>query len=171
MQLMINTYKENPEYGNVKKFEQELKVCSEKVSKLDSTLTKLNRELDLLESAMCLNIRHSLISQQGDSYSEGSDGTSHTSDSTDATIDITDDGKNSEDSEEWSDDCLDPPVKKLLALYSYNGEEDGSLMMEAGEELFILEEDTEGWTRVRRSNGEEGFIPTSFTSPITVVKI
>jgi len=171
LQLMINTYKENPEYGNVKKFEQELKVCSEKVSKLDSTLTKLNRELDLLESAMCLNIRHSLISQQGDSYSEGSDGTSHTSDSTDATIDITDDGKNSEDSEEWSDDCLDPPVKKLLALYSYNGEEDGSLMMEAGEELFILEEDTEGWTRVRRNNGEEGFIPTSFTSPITVVKI
>ena len=171
---MINTYKENPEYGNVKKFEQELKLASDKVNRLDTELSSLNRELDLVESAMCLNIRHSLLSSH-DSYSEGSDGTSHnsvdTSDTLDTT-DVTDDGKHSEDSGEWSDDGSEMPPKKLLALYSYGGEEDGTLMMDAGDEFDVIEEDVDGWTRVRRSrSGEEGFIPTGFTSPITVLKI
>jgi len=174
LQLMINTYKENPEYGNVKKFEQELKLASDKVNRLDTELSSLNRELDLVESAMCLNIRHSLLSSH-DSYSEGSDGTSHnsvdTSDTLDTT-DVTDDGKHSEDSGEWSDDGSEMPPKKLLALYSYGGEEEGTLMMDAGDEFDVIEEDVDGWTRVRRSrSGEEGFIPTGFTSPITVLKI
>merc|ERR1712154_535015 len=72
--------------------------------------------------------------------------------------------------EEWEDQEEKEVrgVRKLLALYSYSGEEDGSIKMELGEELEVLEEDVEGWSRVRRSEGgEEGFIPTSFTSPIT----
>ena len=169
---MINTYKEKPEYGNVKKFEQELKICTEKVTKLDSKLSTLNRELDLLESAMCLNIRHSLLSSNSgmDSYSEGSDGTSHTSDTNND--DVTDDSIKHDESDDWSDDNENVPLRKLLALYSYDGEEDGTLEMEAGEELEIVEDDVEGWTRVRRTlSGDEGFIPTSFTSPITIVKI
>ena len=62
---------------------------------------------------------------------------------------------------------------QLLALYSYDGSEAGSLAMEAGDTFTVLEEDAEGWTRVARpgEEGQEGFVPTSFTSPITVLNI
>ena len=63
---------------------------------------------------------------------------------------------------------------QLLALYSYDGSEAGSLAMEAGDTFTVLEEDAEGWTRVARpgeEGQEEGFVPTSFTSPITVLNI
>ena len=62
---------------------------------------------------------------------------------------------------------------QLLALYSYDGGEAGSLAMEAGDTFTVLEEDAEGWTRVARpgQQQEEGFVPTSFTSPITVLNI
>ena len=47
--------------------------------------------------------------------------------------------------------------------------------MEAGDTFTVLEEDSEGWTRVARQGQqqeeEEGFVPTSFTSPITVLSI
>ena len=48
--------------------------------------------------------------------------------------------------------------------------------MEAGDTFTVLEADSEGWTRVARrgqqqQEEEEGFVPTSFTSPITVLNI
>jgi len=160
LQLMIDTYKQTPEFGDGKKFEQELKIVTERVARLEQELSSLNHQLDLVESAMCLNIRNSLISSAMDSVSETSDYTSSNS--------IDDNLESGE--EEWEDQEEKEVrgVRKLLALYSYSGEEDGSIKMELGEELEVLEEDVEGWSRVRRSEGgEEGFIPTSFTSPIT----
>jgi len=39
----------------------------------------------------------------------------------------------------------------------------GSVSMAAEESLAIIESDTgDGWTRVRRANGEEGFVPSSY---------
>ena len=160
LQLMIDTYKQTPEFGDGKKFEQELRIVTERVAKLDQELSTLNHQLDLVESAMCLNIRNSLISSAMDTVSETSDYTSSNS--------IDDNLESGE--EEWEDqeDKEVGGVRKLLALYSYSGEEEGAIKMELGEEFEVLEEDAEGWSRVRRcGGGEEGFIPTSFTSPIT----
>ena len=40
---------------------------------------------------------------------------------------------------------------------------EGSIAMGEGEEFSVLEQDQgDGWTRVRRSDGEEGFVPTSY---------
>lgn len=40
---------------------------------------------------------------------------------------------------------------------------EGSISMDEGEEFNIVEQDQgDGWLRVRRSNGEEGFVPTSY---------
>ena len=56
------------------------------------------------------------------------------------------------------------PLKRLIALYSYEGEEEGTLSMDLGDEFEVLCEDTGGWTQVRRAGFiEEGFIPTAFT--------
>lgn len=39
----------------------------------------------------------------------------------------------------------------------------GRMAMKEGEVLYIIEEDKgDGWTRARRQNGEEGYVPTSY---------
>lgn len=46
---------------------------------------------------------------------------------------------------------------------SYLGHNEGTLAMKEGEVLYIIEEDKgDGWTRARRQNGEEGYVPTSY---------
>ena len=58
------------------------------------------------------------------------------------------------------------PLMKLIALYSYEGEEEGTLSMDLGDEFEVLGEDTRGWIHVRRAGFiEEGFIPTGYTQP------
>lgn len=46
---------------------------------------------------------------------------------------------------------------------SYLGHNEGTLAMKEGEVLYIIEEDKgDGWTKARRQNGEEGYVPTSY---------
>ena len=59
--------------------------------------------------------------------------------------------------------------KRCVALYPYDNAnmEESSIPMFEGEEFFIVDDDCDGWTRVRRviSNhefGEEGFVPTTW---------
>lgn len=43
------------------------------------------------------------------------------------------------------------------------GHNEGTLAMKEGEVLYIIEEDKgDGWTRARRQNGEEGYVPTTY---------
>ena len=59
------------------------------------------------------------------------------------------------------------PLKRLMALYSYEGTEEGTLSMDLGDEFEVLGTDTEGWTKVRRAGFiEQGFIPTAFTQSL-----
>lgn len=54
---------------------------------------------------------------------------------------------------------------KLWLYYenSHLGHNEGTLAMKEGEILYIIEEDKgDGWTRARRQNGEEGYVPTSY---------
>ena len=60
-------------------------------------------------------------------------------------------------------------LKRCVALYTFNNAnmEESNIPMEEGEEFFIVDDDCDGWTRVRRviSNhefGEEGFVPTTW---------
>ncbi|OTF73113.1 formin-binding protein 1-like protein, partial [Euroglyphus maynei] len=51
------------------------------------------------------------------------------------------------------------------ALYAFEGQDEGSINMEEGEEFDLIELDQgDGWTRVRRLHGdcEEGFVPTTY---------
>ncbi|XP_026467891.1 formin-binding protein 1-like isoform X4 [Ctenocephalides felis] len=59
------------------------------------------------------------------------------------------------------------PLGSCRALYPFEATSDGSIPMEEGEELQVMELDQgDGWTRVRRLGGpngwEEGFVPTSY---------
>lgn len=52
----------------------------------------------------------------------------------------------------------------VCAMKTLNvGHNEGTLAMKEGEVLYIIEEDKgDGWTRARRQNGEEGYVPTSY---------
>ena len=54
-----------------------------------------------------------------------------------------------------------------MALYSFMSENSETLDMSEGEEFIILEDDIDGWTKVRRRKNHNtqkdlGFVPSSF---------
>eukprot|EP00090_Calanus_glacialis_P036488 TRINITY_DN6233_c0_g1_i6.p1 TRINITY_DN6233_c0_g1~~TRINITY_DN6233_c0_g1_i6.p1 ORF type:complete len:600 (+),score=196.76 TRINITY_DN6233_c0_g1_i6:105-1904(+) len=62
-----------------------------------------------------------------------------------------------------------PVLGRCTALYTFQASSEGSISLEEGEELWLIETDQgDGWTRVRRLNPShldpmpEGFVPTSY---------
>lgn len=49
------------------------------------------------------------------------------------------------------------------SIFSVTATNEGSVPMAENEEMQILEQDQgDGWTRVRKTDGDEGFVPTSY---------
>jgi len=66
-----------------------------------------------------------------------------------------------------------PVLGRCRALYSFEASSEGSIPLEEGEELWLIETDQgDGWTRVRRLNPShldpmpEGFVPTSYIDTV-----
>ncbi|XP_028842407.1 cdc42-interacting protein 4 homolog isoform X3 [Denticeps clupeoides] len=67
--------------------------------------------------------------------------------------------------DDFEDEELAAPIGHCTALYNFPGSSEGTISMQEGEVLAVVEEDKgDGWTRVRRANGDEGYIPTSYAS-------
>eukprot|EP00092_Neocalanus_flemingeri_P031176 GFUD01033867.1.p1 GENE.GFUD01033867.1~~GFUD01033867.1.p1 ORF type:complete len:570 (+),score=214.86 GFUD01033867.1:46-1755(+) len=220
LQLMIDTYTKTPEFGDASKFQQELDIVSQKVEKLSQELSILNRDLDLVESKMNLNMRHSLLatpsrsllsmntsssSSTGSDKSDDQEGDNHEIHGDDIKViaeesllsplekhecleicsdtidhssvmksDISEEFNevNSEDRnivlDAWDDDFEDAypesSYQTIIALYSYDGAEEGTLSMNVGDEFEVQGVDIDGWIKVKRRGFiEEGFIPFAFT--------
>ena len=228
LQLMIQTYTETPDFGDSRNFQEELNIVVTKVENLSKDMNSLNRELDLVESKMNLNMRHSLLaapSRSSDSLdnstqSGGSDSIGYGSKSSTTDCDkVGDSVHNKEDvienvnemeyvaedeskqtintevnctespcislecssinindssdymqseklsDEEFDDEPLQPSQACLVALYPYDGGEEGTLSMKEGEEFEVTSEDVDGWIKVKRMNqsNEEGFVPFAYT--------
>lgn len=72
--------------------------------------------------------------------------------------------------DDFEDEDITAPIGKCTAMYNFPGASEGTISMQEGEVLAVVEEDKgDGWTRVRRANGDEGYIPTSYVS-ITINK-
>uniref|UniRef100_A0AAR2K7U5 Formin binding protein 1b n=1 Tax=Pygocentrus nattereri TaxID=42514 RepID=A0AAR2K7U5_PYGNA len=64
--------------------------------------------------------------------------------------------------DEFEEEML-PTIGTCKALYPFEGQNEGTLALVEGEVLFVIEEDKgDGWTRVRRNEEEEGYVPTSY---------
>ncbi|XP_073496828.1 formin-binding protein 1 isoform X9 [Phyllobates terribilis] len=68
---------------------------------------------------------------------------------------------------EFDDDFDDeeplPTIGTCKALYPFDGENEGTISVAEGEVLSVIEEDKgDGWTRIRRNEEEEGYVPTSY---------
>ncbi|XP_034043652.1 cdc42-interacting protein 4 homolog isoform X2 [Thalassophryne amazonica] len=58
---------------------------------------------------------------------------------------------------------VETPIGQCTALYTFEGNSEGTISIMEGELLNIMEEDKgDGWMRVLRANGEEGYIPSSY---------
>ncbi|XP_053439308.1 cdc42-interacting protein 4 isoform X4 [Nycticebus coucang] len=67
---------------------------------------------------------------------------------------------------EFDEDFEEEPVSPIghcVAIYHFEGSSEGTISMAEGEDLSLMEEDKgDGWTRVRRKEGGEGYVPTSY---------
>ncbi|XP_045325845.1 formin-binding protein 1 isoform X16 [Leopardus geoffroyi] len=64
--------------------------------------------------------------------------------------------------DEFDDEEPLPAIGTCKALYTFEGQNEGTISVAEGETLYVIEEDKgDGWTRIRR-NEEEGYVPTSY---------
>ncbi|XP_049415956.1 formin-binding protein 1 isoform X12 [Epinephelus fuscoguttatus] len=65
--------------------------------------------------------------------------------------------------DEFDDEEALPTIGTCKALYPFEGHNEGTISVAEGELLYVIEEDKgDGWTRVRRNEDEEGYVPTSY---------
>ncbi|KAL2092324.1 hypothetical protein ACEWY4_012122 [Coilia grayii] len=71
--------------------------------------------------------------------------------------------RSTEFDDEFDDEDPLPTIGTCKALYPFEGQNEGTISMAEGEMLYVIEEDKgDGWTRVRRNEDEEGYVPTSY---------
>nr|XP_015222105.1 PREDICTED: formin-binding protein 1 isoform X20 [Lepisosteus oculatus] len=70
---------------------------------------------------------------------------------------------NTEFDDEFDDEEPLPTIGTCKALYPFEGHNEGTITVAEGEMLYVIEEDKgDGWTRVRRNEDDEGYVPTSY---------
>ena len=171
---MVQSYTQNPKFGDPKKFQEELDSVILKVQKLESELHSLNLQLSDVnyqleqkkspQKSPLISPRtiHTIVSDSpgGSRSSSAGYGTISNYSSSDRDSDS---AENSQLKLEEHDEDIDT----VVALYAYNGDCSESIIaMEAGEEFIVTEGDEGGWTKVKRrivdSEEYEGFVPTAY---------
>ena len=157
---MIQSYTQNPSFGDPTLFQDELDSTILKVQKLEAVLhshnllleevnykleqKKLTQKCELLSGEKSAKL--SSVSPDGSRSSCAGYGTMSTY---------------SSDSDSEGEQSV------VAAMFDYGGEGgDTTIHMTAGEEFVVTDADQGGWTRVRRRNMDiqcgEGFVPTAY---------
>ena len=160
---MIQSYTQNPSFGDPRTFQEELDSTILKVQHLEAELHPLNLLLNKvnnqLEEQSCQRKSPLLVPRNSLKILSDSPEGSRTSSAGYGTI------SNYSGSDRNFDSELG--LERVVALYEYAGDYgDSSIAMEAGEEFIVTEGDEGGWTKVRRKNmesgGGEGFVPFAY---------
>ncbi|XP_061459798.1 formin-binding protein 1 isoform X12 [Rhineura floridana] len=65
--------------------------------------------------------------------------------------------------DEFDDEEQLPTIGTCKALYTFEGQNEGTISVTEGETLYVIEVDKgDGWTRIRKNEDEEGYVPTSY---------
>lgn len=142
---MRGVYEQNPQMGDPSSLEPQITVTSQNIGRLKGELAKYETWL---------------------SEAMGGEDSSHYNTSTNTQFGIT--AKQNSISNFYSEfddefDDMESPVGQCTALYSFEGNSEGTISIMEGELLNVMEEDKgDGWMRVLRASGEEGYIPTSY---------
>ncbi|XP_042303238.1 cdc42-interacting protein 4 isoform X3 [Sceloporus undulatus] len=142
--------------GNIERLRLEIQKCeawladaeNRMLSNRPDTVTRYSRHLDHASSLNNNNCSHEKDSPE----------TTHS----DESQDTLNQAIYTEFDEDFEEDLVSP-IGTCVALYQFEGSSEGTISMMEGEELSLMEEDKgDGWTRVRRSKGGEGYVPTSY---------
>uniref|UniRef100_A0A4W5RPW1 Thyroid hormone receptor interactor 10a n=1 Tax=Hucho hucho TaxID=62062 RepID=A0A4W5RPW1_9TELE len=163
LEKMKDVYEKNPQMGDpaslcpqINQTAQNMERLRGKLNKYESWLTEAGRRGDSIYRSHSNNngSTHEPYSPDGTNSEEG------TPDPSQAIYAEFDD-----DFEEVEEEELVAPIGQCTAMYNFPGASEGTITMQEGEVLSVVEEDKgDGWTRVRRVNGSEGYIPTSYVS-------
>uniref|UniRef100_A0A4W5QGR1 Thyroid hormone receptor interactor 10a n=1 Tax=Hucho hucho TaxID=62062 RepID=A0A4W5QGR1_9TELE len=175
LEKMKDVYEKNPQMGDpaslspqINQTAQNMERLRGELNKYESWLTEAGRRGDsmlrrdtLREDA--LSFRSHSFNNNGSTHEPYSPDGTHseegTPDPSQAIYAEFDDDFEEEEEE------LVAPIGQCTAMYNFPGASEGTITMQEGEVLSVVEEDKgDGWTRVRRANGNEGYIPTSYVS-------
>nr|XP_046196055.1 cdc42-interacting protein 4 homolog [Oncorhynchus gorbuscha] len=141
---MRGVYERNPQMGDPASLEPQITQTSQNVGRLGGQLTKY-------ESWLAEAFRGD------DSTNTAVNNNQYCSMSADPSQNIY-----SEFDEDFDED-VETPIGKATALYTFQGSSQGTVSITEGEQLSVMESDKgDGWMRVLRANGDEGYIPSSY---------
>ncbi|XP_060108035.1 cdc42-interacting protein 4 isoform X2 [Heteronotia binoei] len=167
---MKDVYQKTPQMGDPSSLEPKISETLGNIERLHVEIQKYEAWLADAEGRM-LNNRSDTITRYNRHLDHAStlnnNNCSHEKDSPDTTVsEESQDTLNQPIYTEFDEDFEeDPasPVGTCVALYQFEGSSEGTISVQEGEELSLMEEDKgDGWTRVRRSKGGEGYVPTSY---------
>ncbi|XP_030403339.1 cdc42-interacting protein 4 isoform X1 [Gopherus evgoodei] len=166
---MKDVYQKTPQMGDPASLEPKISETLSNIEKLRLEIQKYESWLAEAESRMLSNrpdntlrysrhLDHATTLNNNGSHEKGSPDATHSDDSQDALNQPI----YTEFDEDFEED-LASPIGTCVAMYQFEGSSEGTISMTEGEELSLMEEDKgDGWTRVRRSKGGEGYVPTSY---------
>ncbi|XP_029901825.1 thyroid hormone receptor interactor 10b isoform X2 [Myripristis murdjan] len=143
LEKMKGVYEQNPQMGDPNSLEPQITQTAQNIGRLKGELTKyeswLAEAVGGEESSNTINnnTQHGVVAADPSQniYTEFDD--------------------------EFDD--IESPICQCTALYTFEGNSEGTISITEGELLSVMEEDKgDGWMRVLRANGEEGYIPASY---------
>ncbi|KAJ0001270.1 hypothetical protein NQD34_006290 [Periophthalmus magnuspinnatus] len=163
---MKDVYEKNPQMGDPASLASQITQTTQNIERLRAELNKY--ETWLTEAGGrgdILRYRTHALNNNGSHDINSPDG-AHSDESTPDTSQAI----YAEFDDDFEDEELAAPIGTCIAMYNFPGASEGTISMQEGEELEVVEGDKgDGWTRVRRNNGDEGYIPTSYAT-ITLFK-
>uniref|UniRef100_A0A8C2A9S0 Formin binding protein 1a n=1 Tax=Cyprinus carpio TaxID=7962 RepID=A0A8C2A9S0_CYPCA len=128
---------------------------------IDPRLEEITQSLEKLQlEAHKFEVRPPQI-QSSDTFKSCPDGSYTEDPSTETTMQFK--SRSTEFDDEFDDEEPLPTIGTCKALYPFEGQNEGTISMAESEMLYVIEEDKgDGWTRVRRNEDEEGYVPTSY---------
>ncbi|CAI5681011.1 thyroid hormone receptor interactor 10b isoform X2 [Oreochromis niloticus] len=148
LEKMKGVYEQNPQMGDPSSLEPRILEMTQDMSRLRGELTKyetwLSEALGGEESPFPVNNNTEYRTSMSGRVAHDPD------------VNIY-----AEFDEEFDD--IESPIGQCTALYSFEGNSEGTISIKEGELLSIMEEDKgDGWMRVLRATGDEGYIPSSY---------
>ncbi|CAI5456379.1 unnamed protein product [Caenorhabditis angaria] len=178
---MQQAYRENPKLGNpnhcdpqLAQYGREIDALTSQIQKYRVLLEDVNAQLGTTVSANSVGGSDTPPSVR--SVSSASSGVTSrvntlNNDSSRRRLSFTGSGESEPDQisngngkDELYEECSIPLLGEAIAQFSFEGTQDGTIKIDAGEKLMLIEKDEgDGWTRVRKhDNSQDGFVPSSY---------
>ncbi|XP_030063704.1 formin-binding protein 1 isoform X8 [Microcaecilia unicolor] len=169
---MKDVYIKNPQMGDPASVDQKLAELGHNIEKLQQEVQKFQGWLAEVEGR--LPARNEALRRQSGAYeSQNTSAVSNCAQDRESSPDGSYTEEQSQENEvkvmttdfddEFDDEEPLPSIGTCKALYSFEGHNEGTISVTEGEVFHVIEEDKgDGWTRVRRNEDEEGYVPTSY---------